>query len=155
MFGLNMSTPPTSKPRLLGGIGIILGLIAITAAFLSPWIQDAIDPPAKPVEEVAVDIASRLAHAAKSKIKGEEYTPTYQVSEKPSRFLFPTVIFAGMVAAGFGVAGSLRSEDKFISGGAIALGVGAAIVQWSLLIAGALILVMLVLAVMSFFGASP
>jgi hypothetical protein len=146
---------PTTKPRLLGGIGIILGLVSIAVAFLSPWIQEQIDPPARPVEEVAVDIAAQLADAAKAKIKGEEYTPAYQRPEKASRFLFPTVIIAGMIAAGFGVAGSLRSEDKFFSGGAIALGVGAAVVQWSFLIAGALILVMLVLAAMSLLGGSP
>jgi hypothetical protein len=54
-----MKRPPTSKFRLFGGIGIVLGLIAIAAAFLSPWIQKKLDPPARPVEEVAVDIASR------------------------------------------------------------------------------------------------
>jgi shikimate kinase len=39
-----------------------------------------------------------------------------------------------MFAALLGVVGGLRSEDRFLSGGAVALGIGAAVVQWSILI---------------------
>ncbi len=149
-----MRTSPPGK-KLFGGIGISIGVLALAAAFLSPWIQERIDPPARPVEEVAVDMASRLASAAKAKIRGETYAPAYTPPPEPSRFLFPAVIGAGMAAVAFGALGALRSEDRFISGGAIAIGAGAAAVQWSLLLAGALMFIMLVLCVLSFLGVGP
>jgi len=134
------------KERLLGAIGIVLGILALAVAFLSPWIAEQIDPPARPVEEVAVELAARLAEAAKAKVKGEQYIAP-AAEPRPSRYIFPAVVAAGMFAAFLGVMGGLRSEDRFISGGVVALGVGAAVVQWSIVIAGALFVVLLIAAI--------
>ena len=142
----------SNKKRTFGLIGIAAGFLALTSAFLSPWIQDAIDPPAKPIEETAVEFAGRLADAAKAKIKGEEYVPTTAAEPVPSRFLVPGVIGLGMLAAGLGILSLIRSEPRLIGGGAIALGVSAAVVQWSIMIAGAILLLVLVVSVMSLFG---
>lgn len=143
----------SSPGRTLGVIGILVGFLALAGAFLSPWIQDAIDPPAKPLEETAVDFAERLTEAAAARIKGEVYEPDVATVEaKPSRFLFPAIIGLGMVAVGLGLGSLLRSEPKLVGQGAIALGVSAAVVQWSLLIAGALIFILLVWVVLSSLG---
>jgi hypothetical protein len=145
------SRPPRPRQkRLLGGIGLVIGILALAAAFLSPWIAEQIDPPARPVEVVDVDFAARLAEAAKAKMKGEQYAAP-AAAPKPSRFVVPTVIGAGMFAALLGVIGGLRSEDRFLSGGAVALGVGAAAVQWSIVIASALVLLLLIGAIIAAF----
>ena len=148
-----MTTDTASpKKKTLGLIGIVAGFLALASAFLSAWIQEAIDPPAKPIEERTVEFAGRLAAAAKAKIKGEEYIPTTVAEPLPSRFLFPGVIGLGMLAAGLGILSLVRSEPRMIGSGAIALGISAAVVQWSILIAGAILLLLLVFAVMSFLG---
>ncbi|MDF1659509.1 MAG: hypothetical protein P1U58_17970 [Verrucomicrobiales bacterium] len=142
---------PETKKRIVSGIGMILGLIALAAAFLSPHIAEAIDPPTPPIEEVTVDLASRLIDAAKAKAAGEEYQSAATPSPKlPSRFIYPFVIGLGMIAAAFGIAALIRSEDRTMAGGAIALGIGAAVVQWSMMIVGAILLVFLVIAVFAF-----
>ena len=105
----------SSPGRTLGVIGILVGFLALAGAFLSPWIQDAIDPPAKPLEETAVDFAERLTEAAAARIKGEVYEPDVTMVEaKPSRFLFPGIIGLGMVAVGLGPGSLLRSEPKLV-----------------------------------------
>ena len=148
-----MSTDSSSeKKRTLGVIGVIVGFVALSCAFLSPWIQEAIDPPKKTLEESTVDFAGRLAEAAKAKVKGEEYVAANTEQPKPSRFIFPTVIGMGLVGAGLGIGSMLKSEQRMIGGGAIALGIGAVVVQWSIIIASAIFFLVLVLAVMALFG---
>jgi hypothetical protein len=140
------------KHRTLGLVGIFAGFLALAVAFLSPWIQDAIDPPAKPSEEKVVEFAGRIAAAAKAKIKGEEYTPTTVFEPLPSRFLAPGIIGLGMLAAGFGILSLINAEPRMIGSGAIALGVSASVVQWSIVIAGAILFFLLVFAVISLLG---
>ena len=103
------SKPNRTKKRLAAGIGLIVGLVALAAAFLSPQIAEAIDPPTPPVEEVAVDLASRIIDAAKAKATGQEYQPEAAPQQLPSRFIYPVVIGLGMIAAAFGVAAFIRS----------------------------------------------
>lgn len=141
--------PRRKKSRLLAGIGLVIGLVALAAAFLSPNIAEAIDPPSPPIEEVAVDLASKLIDAAKAKAAGQRYQPAAATQELPSRFIYPVVVGLGMLAAALGVAALIRSEDRTMAGGAIALGVGAAFVQWSMMIVGALLVVFLVVAVIA------
>jgi hypothetical protein len=142
--------PKGTKKRLAAGIGLIIGLVALAAAFLSPQIAEAIDPPTPPVEQVAVDLASRIIDAAKAKAIGQEYQPTAAARELPSRFIYPAVVGLGMIAAAFGIAAFIRSEDRTMASGAIALGVGAAVVQWSMMMVGAILLILLVVAVIGF-----
>jgi hypothetical protein len=149
---MNNDTPLPKKKRTFGVTGVLLGFIALAAAFLSPWIQRAIDPPPKPIEERAVNFAGRLAEAAKAKMKGETYSPASVAEPLPSRFVVPSVIGLGMVAVGLGIVSLLASEHRPLGSSAIALGVSAAVVQWSLVVAGAILLLLLVFAVMSAFG---
>ena len=148
-----MTTETTSQKKgTLGLIGIVMGFVALALAFLSPWIQDAIDPPSKTIEEKAVDFAGRLAEAAKAKLRGEKYIPATITEPKPSRFYIPGIIGMGLLAAGFGILSLLTSEPRLIGCGAITLGVSAALVQWSIIIAGTILFLLLVIAVISFFG---
>ena len=148
------NNPKPIRKRLIASIGLIIGLIALTAAFLSPNIAEMIDPPKQQVEEVAVDLASRIIDAAKAKATGEDYEPKGILQPRPSRFIYPTVIGLSMLAVALGIISLIRSEDNTLAGGAIALGIGAAVVQWSMMIAGAIILILLVIVILGFLGGS-
>ncbi len=125
-----------------------MGLIALTAAFLSPSIASVIDPPPRPAEEATIDFATKLYEAAKAKAENRDYVSSAPAQPAPSRFLFPVIISLGMIAAAMGLIGLLRDENRLFSGGAIALGVGAATVQFSLLLL-ALIFFLLVLFIIA------
>lgn len=139
------------KKNTLGITGCIISFVALVAAFLSPQIAEAIDPPAKPIEESAVDFALKLKDVAIAKSKGEEYQ-SEPTKKNPSSYLFTAVICIGMVGTGFGLGSLIKGENKNISGGAMTLGITAAIVQWSLLIAGVIIFFLLVAIVLGALG---
>jgi hypothetical protein len=139
------------KKNTLGITGCIISFVALVAAFLSPQIAEAIDPPAKPIEESAVDFALKLKDVAVAKAKGEEYQ-SEPIEKNPSSYLFTAVIGFGMIGTGFGLGSLIKGENKNISGGAMALGITAAIVQWSLLIAGVIIFFLLVAIVLGALG---
>jgi len=139
------------KRNTLGITGCIISFMALVFAFFSPQIAEAIDPPAKSVEESAVHFAQKLKEVAAAKMKGEEYHSEPQ-EKNPSGYLFSAVIGFGMVGTGFGLGSLIRGERKSISGVAMTLGITAAIVQWSLFIAGVLIFLILVLIVLAALG---
>lgn len=139
------------KKNTLGIAGCIISFIALVAAFLSPQIAEAIDPPAKPIEESVVDFALKLKNAAEAKMKGEAYQAE-PIEKNPSSYLFTAVIGFGMIGTGFGLGSLIRGENKNISRGAISLGIIAAVVQWSLLIAGVIIFLLLVAIVLGKIG---
>ncbi|HAV13595.1 MAG TPA: hypothetical protein DCX06_08930 [Opitutae bacterium] len=141
----------TKQKNTLGIVGCLIGFIALVTAFLSPQIAEAIDPPAKPIEESAVDFALKLKAVAEAKMKGEEYQ-VEPVEKNPSAHLFTAVIAFGMIGTGCGLGSLIRGENKNISGGAMTLGITAAIVQWSLLIAGVIIFFILVALVLGALG---
>ena len=134
-------------------IGTTIGFVALVAAFLSPWIADAIDPPEKPVEESLVDFAVKIKDAAAAKMKGEEYKG--DIGEKsPSDYVPPVVIAFGMVGVGFGFGSFMRGEKKSYSGMAIGIGVSAAVVQWSIVIVVTIICILIIGMILSALGVS-
>jgi hypothetical protein len=141
----------SNKKNILGIAGCIISFMALVAALLFPQIVEAIDPSAVPIEESAVDFALKLKDVAAAKMKGEEHQSEPQ-EKNPSSYLFTAVIGFGIVGAGFGLGSLIRGEKKSISGVAMTLGITAAIVQWSLLIAGAIILLLLIAIVLGELG---
>jgi len=141
----------SKKNNTLGITGCVISFVALIAAFLSPQIAEAIDPPAKSIEESAVDFALKLKDVVAAKMKGEEYHSEPQ-EKKPSSYLFSALIGFGMIGTGFGLGSLIRGERKSIAGGAMTLGITAAIVQWSLLIAGAIIFLLLIAIVLGELG---
>lgn len=139
-----------TKTRILGIIGIVFGFLALAAAFLSPWLGEALDPPKPTAEERVVDFAFRIAEAAKAKAKGEDYTPANVSKPRPSRHVFPSIIAMGLIAAGLGIASLLASEPRMLGIGALALGLGAIAVQWSILILASIFAVVIILALLSY-----
>jgi len=141
----------TKNSNMLGISGCVIAFIALVSAFLSPQIAEAIDPPTKPIEESAVDFALKLKEAAKAKMKGEEYKSEAR-KKKPSDHLVAGIIGLGMVGTGFGLGSLIRGESRNIAGGAMAIGICAAIVQWSILFAGAIIFILIVATVLNYLG---
>ena len=139
-----------SKNRI-GIIGIVLGIICMAAAFLSPWISNAISPP-KPAEEEIVDFATRLKDAAIAKAKGEKFVPRNPKETDIADYIPPGVIALSMVAMTLGIVSIVKEEKKLIGGTAVCLGVSAAVVQWSIIIAVVIIFIIVVFGVLSAMG---
>lgn len=138
------------KRYRVGIAGVIVGLLALAAAFLSPWIVDMLTPP-KPVETEVVDLATRLKDAAVAKLKGVAYQPPPPPPPKDAGdYVPPTVIGLGLLGLGLGVVSLIRNERRTVGICAIGLGLGAAVVQWSLLIVGLIVMALLVVAVLHF-----
>ena len=133
------------KRNTLAIIGSIVGFVALSAAFLSPWIAEAIDPPPpQSLQESLLAIATKLTEAAEAKVSGEERQGE---AKPPSYYLPPAVIGCGMIGAGFGVGAFFAGEKKRLASCAVALGVSAAIVQWSIVIVVVLIAVLVISAI--------
>ena len=134
-----------------GIIGTALGVLALTCAFLSPWLIDTLAPP-KPAEEEVIDFASRLKDAAMAKAKGEKYVPVNQPKKDIGDFIPPGVIGLGMLSMTLGIVSLISGEKKLAAGSAVFLGISAAVVQWSLILAGVLIFLLLVAIVLNAAG---
>ncbi len=139
-----------SKNRI-GIIGIVLGIICMAAAFLSPWIANAISPP-KPVEEEIVDFATRLKDAAIAKAKGVKFVPHNPKEKDIADYIPPGVIGLSMIAMTLGIVSIVKEDKKLIGGTAVCLGISAAVVQWSIVIAIAIIVIIVLSYVLSAMG---
>ena len=133
----------------IGITAVVVGVVAIAAAFLSPWIIRTISPP-KPLEVEVVDFATRVKNAAVAKVKGQAY-------ESPARprtaghYVAPAVIGLGLLGMSLGVVSLLRDERKLPGGIAVGLGLGAAVVQWSIIISSIILFLILAAIVLKAF----
>ena len=139
------------KRNRIGIIGIVLGIVCMSAAFLSPWISNAISPP-KPAEEQILDFATRLKDAAAAKVKGEEYVPRHPREKDMADWIAPGVIGLSMVAMSLGIISIVKEEKKLVGGTAVCLGMSAAVVQWSIIIAIVIIVILVILYVIHAMG---
>ena len=149
--------PESRRSARFGMFGLVVALVAFVAAVLSPWIIDALEPEAEPIDKVAVDAAVRIKDRLAAKIKGEKFVEPPR-KEEPfnwGKWLPAGTIFMGAVAICFGVVGFVRREDIRINGSAVTIGLAAIVFQYFLLIAAALILILLVAIILSALGMSP
>ncbi|MCP4708753.1 MAG: hypothetical protein GY869_09020 [Planctomycetes bacterium] len=144
-----MENKPETKT--IGAVGCLIGFIALTLAFLSPWIADMIDPPTQSTEEKIVDFAQRLKDAAAAKASGEEYQSEPQ-EKSPSAYLPPFVIALGLIGTGCGVTSFLKNENKKFSTTAIALGISAAVVQWSIIFVAIFLVIFIIAFILNALG---
>ena len=143
-----------SKRSIIGGIGLAFALLALVAAIMSPWIIDAIEPDQKPIDEAAVDVATKIKDRLIAKAKGQEYIPPV---ETETGFDIAKWYPAGTIALGLcgiclGVGGFCRHEDVRITGSSVAVGLAAIVFQYFLLLAAAIIFFMLVGLILSALG---
>ena len=151
-----VSQDPRSPTRrsIVGGIGLAFALIGLVAAIMSPWIIDAIEPDRKPIDEAAVEVATKIKDRLIAKAKGQEYVPPV---ETDTGFDIAKWYPAGTIALGLcgiclGVGGFCRHEDVRITGASVTLGLAAIVFQYFLLLAAAIILIVLVGLILSALG---
>ncbi|MEM9604632.1 MAG: hypothetical protein AAGA11_17340 [Pseudomonadota bacterium] len=133
----------------LSHVGLVIGILALTAAVMSPWAITAISPPSPTLEESVADFAAKLTEAAKAKVTGETYVPAPTPEPSPIVGLYmPAVIALGMVAFALGVVAMLRESDRFPGALAAGIGVTAVVAQWSIFIALVVIGLLLLMKVL-------
>lgn len=137
----------TQKTHWLGIIGTIFGCLAVVAAVLPTWVLPVIIPP-EPVDKVVVDTAQKIKDRVVAKVKGVEY-------KEPERKLDWYQILA-VAAVTLGVLALILAAISFVAhepwryaGAAATLGAGAIVFQFSLLVAGALLGVLLIFVILS------
>ena len=142
----------TVKRHWFGIVGTALGCLAIIAAVLPTWVLPLLVPP-PPVDRVVVDTAQKIKNRVIAKAKGVEY-------QEPKRALDWYQVLAA-VAVTLGVLALVLAAVSFVvrepwrfAGAAGALGAGAIVFQFSLLIAGALIGILLIFVILNYLGIS-
>ena len=133
----------------------MVALVALAAAALSPYAVETLEPERKPIDEVAVDAAIRIQDRLAAKARGEAYARPASVDAAGagwSRIYPASVIGAGALAACVGVVGFVRHDDPRLAGATVAVGLGAVVFQYALLLAGLLLLVLLVGAILAALG---
>jgi hypothetical protein len=144
------------RPARFGVVGLVVALFALVAAVLSPWIVEALEPEAKPIDKLAVDAAVRIKGRLAAKIKGEEFVePPEKVPFDWAKWFPAGTISLGVFAMCCGTVGFVRREDIRINGSAVTIGLAAIVFQYFLLIAAALILILLIAIALSALGISP
>ena len=135
--------------------GLVVALVALVAAVMSPYAVDALEPERKAVDEVAVDVAVKIKDRLAAKARGEEYAPPADAAPTGtdwSRIYPMSVIGAGVLAACVGVVGFVRHDDPRVASATIGVGLCAVVFQYALILAAALLLVLLVGAILAALG---
>jgi hypothetical protein len=130
-----------------GLVGVIVACIALAAAFLSPWIAEAVDP-SPPLEEVVADKAVKIKEAMQAKLSGETYVAEQKVRVRA--VLPPVVIALGLGGAGLGLISLFKREMRMFSTCAMTIGISAAVVQWVAVLAGAILGLLVLYLIFSF-----
>lgn len=151
---------PETKPAPDGtratwsSAGLAFAFLALVAAVMSPWVLDTLAPPAKPIDERAVDVAMRIKDRLVAKAKGEEFVaePTEKEASDPGKWYPPTTIGIGLIGVCLGIIGFTRHESPRASASAVAVGLAAIIFQYFLLLAAAIVFILLVGIILSALG---
>ena len=134
-----------NKPRnhAFGLAGTIIGMIAFCTAVFSPWIMEKIDPQPE-IEEVAVEKAKSIW----AKLKNEPVEEKTESKSSAASIFIPAVVGSGLLSIILGVVSYLKREDRRFSRVAIGSGLACIIAVFALIIAGAILLVILVAAIL-------
>ena len=149
-------TSENSSSRQMSGLsigGLAVALVALVAAVISPWVLDALQPEAKPIDEVAVDFAVRIKERLAAKIKGKEFIPPPEEKRFNWDKWYPAgTVTCGVIAICLGVVGFVRHEDIRLNGATVTVGLSAILFQYFLMLASILILILLIGFVLSALG---
>ena len=145
--------PSPRKITRVGIAGLVIALLALAAAALSPWAVDALEPEAKPIDQVAAEVAGRIKDRLAAKAKGQEYVaPVEPKGVDLSKWYTGGVIAAGVLAVCIGVVGLVAHHDGRLNSATVAVGASAVVLQYALLVAAALLLILLIGLVLSVMG---
>ena len=145
-----MTTAP--KTHWLGIIGTFFGCLAVLAAVLPTWVLPIVMPP-EPVDKVVVDTAQKIKERVVAKAKGVEYKEAERKTDW-YRVLSAAAVTLGALAIVLAAISFVAREPWRFAGAAATLGAGAILFQFSLLVAGALIAVLLIAVILNALGIS-
>lgn len=148
--GVSMST--AQRKHWLGIVGTLFGCLAVIAAVLPIWVLPLVVPP-EPVDKVVVDTAQKIKDRVVAKAKGVEYKEPQHRADV-YQILAAAAVTLGVVALILGAISFVSHEPWRFSAVASALGAGAILFQFSLMVAGAIVIVLLVAVVLNALGAS-
>ncbi len=133
-------------------IGTFFGCLAILAAVLPTWVLPIVMPPA-PVDKVVVDTAQKIKVRVVAKAKGVEYK---EAERKPDWYgvISAAAVTLGALAIVLAAISFVAREPWRFAGVAATLGAGAILFQFSLMVAGALIAILLIAALLNALGIS-
>lgn len=133
-----------------GVLGTLFGCLAILVAVLPLWVLPLVQPP-EPVDKVVVDVAQKIKDRVAAKLQKVEYKePATRASL--SQVLSVVAVSLGSLALVCAAVSFVAKEPRRFAAAAAALGVGAILFQFSLMIAGALIAILFVMVVLNALG---
>ena len=136
---------PASRVTPVGVAGLVIALLALTAAALSPWAVEALQPEPRPIDEVAVEMAGRIKDRLAAKATGKQYVPAVEPHRTDwSRWYTASVVGAGVLTVCIGVIGLVLQHDTRLNAATVAVGAAAVIFQYALIIAAAVLVILLV-----------
>ena len=142
----------TVKKHWFGIVGTALGCLAIIAAVLPTWVLPIFVPP-PPVDRVVVETAQKIKDRVIAKAKGVEYRESKRALDW-YQILAAVAVTLGVLALVLAAVSFVVHEPWRYAGAAGTLGVGAIVFQFSLLIAGALLGILLVFVILNYLGIS-
>lgn len=132
-----------SKPRRLGLIGTIIGLLALGIAMFHFFFGPIEQPPA--LETVVAETTLNLKNALTATLEGKEYVaPSRQTQRGMDKLVDNGVIVLGFFALALGVIGFVQREEWRASSMALALGSGAIAFQFAVAVVGAILAIILI-----------
>ena len=142
----------TRQRHWMGVLSVVAGGLALLAALLPAWVLPVVMPP-QPVEQVVADTAQRLKDRVVAKVRGLDY-------EAPAprtdwyRVFAAVAITLGTLALVLAALSLAVQQPWRYAAAAAALGLGAIVFQYSLMLAGAIVFLLVVLVVLSLLNAS-
>lgn len=141
------------KITLVGMAGLTIGLLALAAAVLSPWLVDALEPDRKSVDQVATERAVSIKDRIARHFKGEKPAPPPEPEAATWSKRIPFgVTAAGMLAICIGVVGLVARHDGRLNTSTIAVGSAAIVFQYVLIVAAAILVILLIGVILSSLG---
>lgn len=145
--------PPRRRITPIGIAGLVIALLSLAAAALSPWVVAALAPEKKPLDQVAVEVAGRIKDRLVAKAKRQEYVAPVEPSQTDwARRYTASVIGAGVLAICIGIVGLVAHHDGRMNSATIAVGASAVLFQYALMFAAALLLILLIGLILSAVG---
>jgi TRAP-type C4-dicarboxylate transport system permease small subunit len=142
----------TGKHRL-GMIATLFGCLAVIAAVLPTWVLPLVLPP-DPIDKVFVGTAQKVTDRVIVKSKSVEHPVPARKTNWYSVFSVAAITL-GVLALVMGAISFVAHEPWRFAAAAGALGVGAIIFQFSLLVAGALIAILFISVILNALDLSP
>lgn len=142
-------TAQKSKINWLGTLAVALGSLALILAILPTYLLPLVSPPAS-ADKVVIDFANKVKDRAIATVKGVQY----QEPQKRDwyQILAAAAMVFGVLAIIFAAGSFLAKESWRYAVVGSALGIGAVMVQFSLLVAGILVVIVLVALILNFLG---